>query len=71
MLMMLYEHLPKNVATYRSRRAPGREDDYFVFEVALSDNDRLHHFGFYIDDRTASGTLFVDGLMHITDSLEP
>jgi hypothetical protein len=63
-LNRLYDQMENNAARYRSRRDP-EDPDLFDYVLYLADgNDAWHTFRFSVDDRQATGYLFVVGVSH-------
>ena len=63
-LNRLYEQLGEHAERYRSRRDPG-DPDLFDYVLCLADQDKnWHTLRFSVDDRQATGYLFVNAVSY-------
>jgi len=62
-LNRLYEQLENHADRYRNRRDP-EDPDLFDYVLCLFDGENWHTFRFSVDDRQATGLLFVVAVGH-------
>ena len=60
----LHHTLPEQAERFRRTRAPDRPDRFFLFRLGFDDGSVWHRMGFWVDDATAPGCLFVEKLVH-------